>query len=188
LKGGRGIAETEEHDDRFIETGLSNKGCFPMIVRMDKDIVISPSDINLGKVLGRMKFVEKWGNQWKGICILDGFSVERAIILTGVKFSIFLSNEEESASLRRFRGNNGSSCKMFFDKVFHCLLFRRCELISFDSFGFEIWCSFNPMIKLPMRRGNCLRSFFREDVGKKITEIQGNNLFWSLSSGFETSF
>ena len=62
LKGGRGIAEAEKHDDRFIETGSGDECCLPAIVRMDKDVVVSPSDIDLSEVLGRAEFVEKWGN------------------------------------------------------------------------------------------------------------------------------
>jgi len=134
LEGGRGVTETEEHDDGFIEARCGNKGCFPAVIRMDKDVVVSPSDIDLGKIFRGVELVEEWRNQWEGICVSDHFSIEGAIILTWTKFSIFLSNEEKSAGLRGFGRNNGSSGEMFFDKFLHGLLLRRCELISFNSF------------------------------------------------------
>jgi len=138
LEGGRRVAKTKEHDDRFVEAGGSDKCRLPSIIRVDKDIVISPSDINLGKVFGGAEFVKQWGNQWERVGILDRFGIEWTIILAGAKFSIFLSNEKESTCLRGFRGYNGSTSEMFFDKFFHSDLFGRSKLVGLNTFWFEI--------------------------------------------------
>jgi len=62
LEGGRGVTEAEEHDNGFIETGYGNEGCFPLIIRMDEDVIVSPSDIDLSEIFRGAEFVEEWGN------------------------------------------------------------------------------------------------------------------------------
>ena len=62
LEGGRGVTETEKHDNGFIEIRLGDKSCFPSIIRVNKDIIVSPLYIDLSEVLGRAEFIEKWWN------------------------------------------------------------------------------------------------------------------------------
>jgi len=159
LECGRGITETEEHDNGFIETGGGDKCSLPAIIGVNKDVVVSPSDIDLSKVLGGTEFIKKRGNERERVCVLDRFGIKRAIILTRAKFPIFLSYEKESTCLWRFRQHNRSASKVFFDKFFHSKLFRWSQLISFDSFWFEVWFEFNMVIKFSVGQGNCLRGF-----------------------------
>ena len=63
LECGRGVTETEEHDNMFIKAGLSYESGFPSIIRVNIDIIsISLSDIDLCEILGRVEFVEERGN------------------------------------------------------------------------------------------------------------------------------
>ena len=48
----RSIAETEKHDCGFIETEGSNECGLPLIFFINANVVISPSDIELGEVGG----------------------------------------------------------------------------------------------------------------------------------------
>ena len=52
LEGGREVGEIKEHDSRFKETFVGNKGSFPLMSVLDMDIVISPSYIKFGKDFG----------------------------------------------------------------------------------------------------------------------------------------
>ena len=45
----RSIAETEKHDCGFIETKGSNEYGLPLIFFINVNVVISPSDIELGE-------------------------------------------------------------------------------------------------------------------------------------------
>ena len=54
LEGGGGIAKPEEHDCRFVEAEGGREGRFPAIFRADKDIIVSPSDVEFGKDLATL--------------------------------------------------------------------------------------------------------------------------------------
>jgi len=45
-----GIAQAEKHDFQFEMAKRGGKGCFPAVVRVDQDVVISGLDIHLGEV------------------------------------------------------------------------------------------------------------------------------------------
>ena len=49
LEGGRGVGETKEHDSRFKEALVGNKGGFPLMSILDTDIVVSPLYIEFGE-------------------------------------------------------------------------------------------------------------------------------------------
>ena len=50
LKGGWGIAEAESHDKGFKETKGAFEGGFPFIALADADVIVTPADIELGKI------------------------------------------------------------------------------------------------------------------------------------------
>ena len=52
LEGGRGVGETKEHDCRFKEAFVGDKGSFPLVSILDMDIVVSPSYIEFGEDFG----------------------------------------------------------------------------------------------------------------------------------------
>ena len=49
LKGWWSVTEAKEHDHGFEETERGDKCCFPLILFSDTDVVITPSDIELGE-------------------------------------------------------------------------------------------------------------------------------------------
>ena len=51
LECGQGIAESKKHDGGFVEATRGFECCFPLITIFDADIVVSPSDIELGENL-----------------------------------------------------------------------------------------------------------------------------------------
>jgi hypothetical protein len=82
LKGGRGIAQPKEHDLRLEESEFSLEHRFPAVVRVDEDIVVSPSDIHLGEVLGVSEFSNEGRDHWQGkrIGVLYSPFVDVAIV------------------------------------------------------------------------------------------------------------
>ena len=64
LEGGRGVAKSEEHDCWFIESKRGGEGCFPVVFRADEDIIVSPSDIELGEDFAILMFVYQFGDKW----------------------------------------------------------------------------------------------------------------------------
>ena len=49
LEGGRGVAESEKHNRRFIESEWGREGHLPAVLRVDEDVVVSPSDVELSE-------------------------------------------------------------------------------------------------------------------------------------------
>jgi len=60
LKGGRRVAESEKHYSGFEESFVGFEGHFPLISVFDTDIVVSPSDIQFGEILGAFEFVNEF--------------------------------------------------------------------------------------------------------------------------------
>ena len=54
----RSIAETEKHDCGFIEAKGSNECNFLLIFFVNANVVISPSDIKLGKESGVLHVID----------------------------------------------------------------------------------------------------------------------------------
>jgi len=57
------------------------KGCFPLIARLDIDVVKSPVDIQLSKVASFLDFSDQFEDQRKQILILDSCYIESYVIL-----------------------------------------------------------------------------------------------------------
>ena len=60
LECGWGIAKAESHNCGFIQTQGCLESCFVFVAFPDMDVVISPSDIQLGKVPGATQFVNEF--------------------------------------------------------------------------------------------------------------------------------
>src|SRR6202453_4027821 len=78
---GGGIGESEEHDCRFEAASVSSEGSFPFVSLFDSKIVITPPKIHFGKVFRTSEFVDEFGDERKGIVILNGMRVKISIIL-----------------------------------------------------------------------------------------------------------
>ena len=101
LEGGRGVCETKEHNSRFKEAFMSDEGGLLLMTVFDPDVVVSPSDIKLGKCFGILKFVDEVRDEWKGIGTSGGVFIQVAVVLAGMEASIFLLDKEEGGRLGR---------------------------------------------------------------------------------------
>ena len=63
LEGSWSVTEAEGHDQGFEEAKFAFKGGFPFIAFSDTDVVVTPADVELGKVAGTLEFVDEFGNQ-----------------------------------------------------------------------------------------------------------------------------
>ena len=57
------------------------KGHFPLISGLDAYIIETLADIQFCKVLGFTKLEDEFGDEGKRIFILDGYSVQSAVVL-----------------------------------------------------------------------------------------------------------
>src|SRR3981189_2130684 len=94
LEGRRAVGQSEVHHERFKQTAISSKRRFPSIAFFYPHIVIPPVDVELGEVLRAFESVDEIVNERKGVAILSGDQVERAIVLDKAKPPVLLFNEE----------------------------------------------------------------------------------------------
>jgi hypothetical protein len=95
LKGGKGISEAKEHDQRLKKSSVGFECGFPFVTFFHSDIVVSPLDIELGKPLFSNKLANKFLNKRKGIVIAYGVVIEYVIVLNWLCLGTFLSNKEK---------------------------------------------------------------------------------------------
>jgi len=94
LEGGGTVGHFKEYHERFEETVIGMEGCLPFISGLDSYIIETPSDIKLGEVLGSAELGDKLGDVGEGVPVLDGYSIQRAIVLDQPERAILLSDEE----------------------------------------------------------------------------------------------
>ena len=82
---------------------MCNEGCLPLVPIFDADVVVSPLNVELGKVVSIFQLIHKVGDKGKGIGITSGVFVKITVVLTGVEFAVFLLDKEE----RRYLGGTG---------------------------------------------------------------------------------
>ena len=75
LECGGSIAESKEHDSGFEEFHGGNESSFPLILLSDANVVISPTNVELGKQGGFFHVINEFGNQGERIGILDSMGV-----------------------------------------------------------------------------------------------------------------
>ena len=69
-KVGCGVAETKEHDSRFKEPLVHDEGCFPLVAVLDMDVVVSPTNIKFGEVMGIFQLVYKVRDEGKRVGVM----------------------------------------------------------------------------------------------------------------------
>jgi hypothetical protein len=172
LEGGGGVGETEEHYGRFKESFVGDESCFPLVSVFDPYVVISPSYVYLGKVLGSFEFVEEVGDSREGVSVPDGGLVELSVILTGSKGAVLLFNKEEGGGL----GGNGvadiSFLQVVFDEGIEFTIFSRGETVNLPSLWLETGFEVDAMIPRP-GAGKAGCGLFVED-GEVMMILAGN--------------
>jgi len=75
LEGGRTVGHSEEHHERLEETTVGAEGHFPFISKLDTYVIETPSDIKFCEVPGSTELGNKFGDEKKGVPVLDGYGI-----------------------------------------------------------------------------------------------------------------
>ena len=94
LEGGGTVGHSKEHHKRFKEAAVDVEGHFPFISRLDTYVIETPADVKFCEVPGSTELGDEFGDEREGVPVLDGYSVQRTIVLDQSEQTIFLLNEE----------------------------------------------------------------------------------------------
>ena len=75
------VGHSKEHHEGFKEAAIGAEGCLPFISRLDVHIVEPPPDVKFCEVLGSTELGDEFGDEGERISVLDGHSVQHAIVL-----------------------------------------------------------------------------------------------------------
>ena len=78
---------------------MGDKGGFPPVSIFNTDIIIPPANIKFGEDFCFLEFVNEIGDQGKRVYIMDSVFIDVAVVLTGVKTTVLLFDEEEGGCL-----------------------------------------------------------------------------------------
>jgi len=113
LEGGRTVGHSKEHHKRLEEVTVGAKGRFPFIFRLDTYVIETPSDIKFCEVPGSAELGDEFGDEREGVPVLDGYSVQRTIVLDQPEQAIFLFNEEHRGRYGGFGRSDSSGTQVF---------------------------------------------------------------------------
>ena len=94
MEDGGTVGHSEEHYKGFKEAAIGTEGCFLFISRLDSYVIETPLDIKLCEVLGSAELGDEFRDEGEGVPVLDGYGVQRVIVLDQPKQTILLFNEE----------------------------------------------------------------------------------------------
>jgi hypothetical protein len=112
----------------------------------DPHVVVSPSYIYLGEVLGSFEFVEEVGYSREGISVSDGSLVKLSVVLTGSKGSVLLLDKEERSGLGGDRGTDVAFLQVVLEKGVEFAIFSRRETINLPPLWLEVGFEINAVI------------------------------------------
>jgi hypothetical protein len=103
---GWGIRETKRHHQELVKTVTSGESGFRNVIRLNLDLMITRTKIDLGENFGSSQLIKKNIDSGKRIFVLDGYCIERSVIHTQSQATIFLLDEESGTTPRqRARAN-----------------------------------------------------------------------------------
>jgi hypothetical protein len=94
------------HDLKLVRTVTSAKCRLPFVSFGDADQVVGSAKVDLRENARGAQAVEEVGNQWKGVAVLLGDSVETAVVDREAKRSVLLLDEKDRGAGRGLRGSN----------------------------------------------------------------------------------
>jgi len=94
LEGSGTVSHSEEHYKGFEEATIGTESCLSFVSGLDTYVIETPSDVKLGEVLGSAELGDELGDEGERVPILDGYSVQRVIVLDQPEQAILLFNEE----------------------------------------------------------------------------------------------
>jgi len=81
LEGGRTVGHSEEHHERLKEAAVGAEGCFPFIFGLNAYIIKTLADVKFCEVPGSAELGDELGDKRKEVSVLDGYGVQRTIVL-----------------------------------------------------------------------------------------------------------
>jgi len=109
LEGGGTIGHSKKHHEGFEEAAVGTEGCLSFVFRLDTYVIETPSDVRLCKVLGSTELGDELGDEGEGVLVLDGYGVQRVIVLDQPERTILLFNEEHWGCDGGLGGSDSSS-------------------------------------------------------------------------------
>jgi hypothetical protein len=98
---GWGIRETKGHYQELVKTITSGESSFRNVTRLNFDLVVTRTKIDLGENFGSSQLIKKNINSGKRIFVHDGHCIERSVINTQPQATIFLFDKESGTTPRR---------------------------------------------------------------------------------------
>ena len=89
LECGWGVGKVKEHDSWFKKALMDDKGSFPLVAIFYADIVVSPADVKLSEKFGVFELIDEIRDKGKRVGVTDCMFIQVAIVLAGMKSSIF---------------------------------------------------------------------------------------------------
>ena len=107
-EGSRTVGYSEEYHKRFKETTVGVEGHFLFISGLDAYIIETPSDIKFCEVLGSVELEDEFGDEEKGVPVLDSYGVQHMIVLDQSEQTILFFNEEHRGYYGGFERSDSS--------------------------------------------------------------------------------
>ena len=95
LECSRGVRQAKEHDQWFEKTLVGGKGSLPLISFFDSDIVVAPTNVEFGEVLGPFETVDNVRDEGEWVAVLDCALVQLPVVLHESKLPILLLDKED---------------------------------------------------------------------------------------------
>ncbi len=96
------VSEPKEHYRWFVESFVSDERCFPSVLRLNEDFVVSPFNVDAGELCTVAQSVDQRGYEGEGVAILDRPGVDWSVILDRPEFSVLFLDEEEGRGIGAF--------------------------------------------------------------------------------------
>jgi len=132
LEGGQAVSHAKEHYQEFEQASIGPEGCLLLVSRLDVDIVEAPMNVQLDEVSGSAELRYEFGDEWKGLLILDCHGIECSVVLNQPERAVLFLDEEYWGCHRRFGRANSSGTQILFQERVQLLLFHRRQEIDFQ--------------------------------------------------------
>ena len=95
LKSRRGVTKPEEHYSGLKEAERSDECCFPLVFLPDANVVVSPTNIELGEQCRVLHIIDQLRDEGERISIANGVGVKISVVLAWPQGSIFFGYKEK---------------------------------------------------------------------------------------------
>ena len=116
---------------------MGDEGHLLLVTIFDVDIVIPPTNVELGEVVSVFQLIYEVRDERKEVGVVGGVFVEVSIILARVEFAILPFDKEEWRHLGGVGRADLSCSQVFFKEVLGCLLFITGKWINFVHLRYE---------------------------------------------------